>query len=377
MKTDNTGSDNRTLASVNLPVYAKASLILVSIYMAGNLLYLAQDLIIPLIYAIILSILLNPAINYLIARKFNRMAAILTMMLLLTGILCTLVILLFYQAENLHNSMPALTLKFNELMEKSITAISKYLYIDETRIDKWLIKFRMDLSSNSSATIGQTITEIGGLLSTIFLTPVYIFMLLLYKNHLLEFIYALFKNVDKVSEVLFNTKTIIQGYLLGLCMEIGILSVLNSAGLLLLGIDYAILLGILGALLNIIPYLGGLLGVATYMIIALATKTPEYALYVLVLYVIIQFVDNNIIVPKIVGSKVKLNAFFSLLTVIIGAALWGIPGMFLSIPITAVLKLILDKIESLNHWGKLLGDTITPTGDLKFLLRKLNINKFK
>jgi predicted PurR-regulated permease PerM len=137
---------------------------------------------------------------------------------------------------------------------------------------------------------------------------------------------------------------------------------------LVLGMQYAILLGILGALLNIIPYLGGIIAMALFAAIALVTKSPVYVLYVITLYSLIQFIDNNYIVPKIVGSKVKLNALISIVVVIAGAALWGIPGMFLSIPLTAVVKLILDRIEPWKPWGFLLGDTMPPLVklDLKF-----------
>jgi predicted PurR-regulated permease PerM len=139
--------------------------------------------------------------------------------------------------------------------------------------------------------------------------------------------------------------------------EFIIVAILNTCGLLILGIDYALLLGLLGALLNIIPYLGGMLAMLMFTLVALVTKEPIYMIYVVMLYATIQLIDNNYIVPRIVGSKVKLNALTSLLTVILGAALWGIPGMFLSIPITAIVKLLLDHSPGLQPWGFLLGDT--------------------
>ena len=142
-------------------------------------------------------------------------------------------------------------------------------------------------------------------------------------------------------------------------IEAAIVATLNSVGLLILGIDYAILLGIIGAFLNVIPYIGGLVAVALPMLIALATKTsPFYPLYVLAIYYFIQLIDNNYIVPKIVASKVKINALISILVVLAFGALWGIPGMFLSIPLVGILKVIFDRIESLKPWGFLLGDTM-------------------
>ena len=149
------------------------------------------------------------------------------------------------------------------------------------------------------------------------------------------------------------------------------MAVLNTTALLILGIPYAILLGIISALLNVIPYIGGIVGVALPMIVALATKsTGWYAIYVLAIFYFIQLVDNNYIVPKIVASKVKLNALFSIIVVFVGNALWGIPGMFLSIPLLAIVKLICDNIEPLKPWGFLLGDTMPPLIKIKPIFKK-------
>ena len=142
----------------------------------------------------------------------------------------------------------------------------------------------------------------------------------------------------------------------------------------ILGIEYAILLGIIGALLNVIPYIGGLVAVALPMMVALATKpTAWYTVYVLISYYIIQLIDNHYIIPKIVASKVKINALFAIIVVLAGNALWGIPGMFLSIPVLAIVKLIFDHIEPLKPWGFLLGDTMPPLLKLKIkpILKKI------
>jgi predicted PurR-regulated permease PerM len=170
-----------------------------------------------------------------------------------------------------------------------------------------------------------------------------------------------------------QTKVVIQRYLIGLVFEFVIVATLNTLALLILGVEYAILLGIIGALLNIIPYIGGVISVAIYMLIAMVTKSPEYMIYVFIAYTLIQFVDNNYIIPKIVASKVKINALFSVIVVIAGNALWGIPGMFLAIPMLAIVKLILDNIESSKPWGFLLGDTMPPIIKIPPILKKLNL----
>jgi predicted PurR-regulated permease PerM len=210
--------------------------------------------------------------------------------------------------------------------------------------------------------------SVGSALVVLFLIPVYIFLILFYEPLLLDFIRKLFgeDNKSQVSEIVTKTKSVIQRYLIGLLIEALIVAIMEIAALLVLGIDYAILLGIIGALLNVIPYLGGLVAVALPMMIALATKDSAwYAVYVLVTYYIIQLIDNNYIVPKIVASKVKINALFSIIVVIAGNALWGIPGMFLSIPLLAIVKLIFDHVEPLKPWGFLLGDTMPQILEIK------------
>jgi predicted PurR-regulated permease PerM len=87
---------------------------------------------------------------------------------------------------------------------------------------------------------------------------------------------------------------------------------------------------------------------------------------VLLLYLFIQFIDNNYIVPAVVASRVKINALVSVIVVLIGGALWGVSGMFLSIPLTAILKVVFDHIESLKPWGFLLGN-MTPASSSSLL----------
>jgi predicted PurR-regulated permease PerM len=242
---------------------------------------------------------------------------------------------------------------------------SDLLKIKPTKIDAWILEGKEELMNKSSAFIGQSLSSVSHGLVALLLIPVYIFMMLFYQSLLLEFIQKLFgeTHTNEVSKIVKQTKTVIQQYLIGLIIEFAIVATLNTTVLLILGIDYAVLLGIIGALLNLIPYIGGIVGVAIPMVVALVTQNSIwYSVYVLVGYYIIQLIDNNLIVPMVVASKVKINALFSVIVVIVGNALWGIPGMFLSIPLLAIVKLICDNIETLKPWGLLLGDTMpTPT----------------
>jgi predicted PurR-regulated permease PerM len=271
-------------------------------------------------------------------------------------------------------SWPALVTKFTLLFNQTVTWLSGYLDINPRKVHDWFTSAKNDIMSTSSVVIGHTIMNIGVGIMVALLIPVYIFLILFYKPLLIDFIHQLFgeNNKSQVSEVITQTKTLIQRYLVGLIIEAVIVAVLEIAALVFLGIDYAILLGVLGALLNVIPYLGGLVAVALPMMVALATKESGwYAIYILVIYYVIQLIDNNYIVPKIVASKVRINALFSIIVVLAGNALWGIPGMFLSIPLLAIVKLIFDHIDSLKPWGFLLGDTMPNILKISPVLKKI------
>jgi predicted PurR-regulated permease PerM len=157
-------------------------------------------------------------------------------------------------------------------------------------------------------------------------------------------------------------------------LEMVIIATLNSIGLICLGIDYAIILGIIGALVNVIPLIGGYLSIIPPLIIAFITKDSAiYAMLVIIVYAVIQSIDDHFIIPYIVASRVKINALISLIVVFIGGALWGIPGMFISIPVTAIIKVIFDNIEGLKPWGFLLGNTVPskPKGISLFKKKKI------
>jgi len=353
---------------LKFPFYVKAALLLVGLYVFISMLSIAQDIILPVIYATIIAILMSPLVNFLVNKKINRAIAISAVLILVLLVVSALIALVYSQANLLSEAWPKLAAKFRELLNQAIGWASGYFNISAQKINAELSNAKSDFMSKRSAAIGTTLTTMGGILAAAILTPVYIFMILFYQNHLSEFIHKLFGagNDIKVSEVLSETKTIVKGYLVGLFVEFAIVATLNSIALLTLGIDYAILLGIIGALLNAIPFIGGIIGIALFMGVALLTKSPIYVLYIIIFNTVIQFIDNHYIVPKIIGSKVKLNALIAVIAVISGDALWGIPGMFLSIPLTAIIKLILDRIEPGRAWGFLLGDPLPIPGKIKF-----------
>ncbi|MHB8053807.1 MAG: AI-2E family transporter [Candidatus Aminicenantales bacterium] len=358
---------------MKLPLYVKAALIFIGLFALFTVLDITQSIVVPLVFAVIIAIALHPIVNFLMRLKINRVIAIILTLVLTLLVIVAFSALMISQGIRFSESWPTLSEKFNGFLNQTITAASRYFDINPQKIHAWITKAAGEIINTSTAAIGKTIVIISSALVVLFLIPVYVFLLLFYKPIILEFIYRLFgqNKQNHVGEIVTRTKAVVQSYIIGLVIEAVLVSILDTAVLLILGIDYALLIGIIGGILNIIPYIGGVVAVALPMMVALVTKpSPWYAFYVLAAYYFIQLVDNNFIVPKIVASKVKINALFAIIVVIAGNALWGIPGMFLSLPLLAIVKVVCDEIEPLKPWGFLLGDTMPP-----LLKIKLNLNK--
>jgi predicted PurR-regulated permease PerM len=353
---------SNNMAERQYPFYLKATVILFGIILLVYVLFNLQDIIIPLAFAMVLAILLNPLYNWLQRQKIPKTLSIIITLLMTLIVFGGIMYFLSTQIAKFSDTLPLLKQKLDTLT----TQLEEWTQASLGITVQKQIELVNDALNNSKALVGSTLSTALGTLSMVLLMPVYIFLLLFYKPLILNFLFEVFaeENSRQVSEILNETKSAIQSYMVGLLLEALIVAVLNSTALLILGVKYAILLGVIGAILNLIPYIGGVIAIALPVLIATVTKDGyNTQVGILIAYLIIQFIDNNILVPRIVSSKVQINALISIIAVLLGASLWGVPGMFLSIPFVGILKIICDRIPDLKPWGKLLGDTV-PTRHL-------------
>ncbi|MDB5146251.1 MAG: family transporter [Mucilaginibacter sp.] len=339
------------------PFYLKSTVILFGLILLIYVFAQLADVLIPLAFAAFIAILLNPVSNWMQERKVPKILAIGLTMLLGAIILAGLFYFLSTQIIQFGDSLPMLKKKFAELFITFKDWVATTFNYPIQKQDK-LIKDAMD---NSQALVGRTLGNVLSTFGLVFVVPVYVFLILFYKVLILNFIYEVFseENSKQVAEVLKETKSAIQSYIQGLLIEMLIVAAMNSLALVLLGVKYGILIGVIGAILNLLPYIGGIIAIALPVLMATVTKDGySTQLGVVIAYLVIQFIDNNILVPRIVSSKVQINALISIVVVLLGNMLWGLSGMFLSIPFVAVLKIIFDRIDGLKPWGKLLGDTV-------------------
>ena len=339
------------------PFYIKSTVIIFGIVLISYSLVNLKGIFVPIAFAVVISILLNSLVNKLRRRGVKRILAI--VIALFIGLVTVSGLLYFISTQLMHFSenLPALKIKFNEHFAEMQTWIAAHLKIPVAKQQK----ITNDALNGSQSFLGSALGGAFSTLGFIFLLPIYVFLLLYYKTLILNFFHEVFaeENTGQVSAVLTETKSAIRSYMVGLLLEALVVAVMNSVALLLLGVDYAILIGVIGAILNMLPYVGGIVAIALPVIIASVTKDGfSTQLGILGAYSVIQFIDNNFLVPFLVSSRVKINALVSIIVVLLGGALWGVAGMFLSIPLVAILKIIFDRLPEMKPWGKLLGDEV-------------------
>lgn len=354
-------ADNSRISSPNkkdeYPIYAKAAFILISLCLIFYILNILSDILIPLGYSFLVAILLNPLVNLMVSKRIPKVVAISLAVILAFLVIAGVTYFISSQMANFSSMLPDLKVRMKGLMDSTQQWIAQEV--------GYPIPKQNEMISNVKVgnVFSSTIVTAFGVISTFILIPVYTYLLLYYKPLLLNFIYECFddKNGYKVEQILSQLKGSVQSYVSGLMIEFVIVSLLDALALYLLGVPYALLIGFIGGLLNMIPYIGGIIAIAIPIVISLATQdgltTP---ILIFVVYQVIQFIDNYLVVPKVVSSKVSINALVSVIIVLLGNTLWGVSGMFLSIPFIGVMKIIFDRVDGLKPIGKLLG-TQMPT----------------
>jgi predicted PurR-regulated permease PerM len=341
------------------PFYYRLTMVLLMLALIAAFIFLGSDLVVPLALAMLIAILLMPVCNFLQRKGLPRVPAILLALLAAALFAGGILYFLSSQIASFLNDIDQIKKGINVHLNTVQRWIRQQFGLSFREQEDMLNNFLTSMKSSGQGAIGSTFSSLTNILTIITLLPIYTFLLLYYRGLIRQFLIDVFSNTPKneVAIILNESRTVVQSYMVGLIIELIIVATINSIGFLILGIKYAIFLAVFAAILNILPYIGMLIASIFCMAITLTTSTDiREPIWVLVVLLIVQFIDNNIIMPKVVGSKVKLNALMTIVGVIVGGLLCGISGMFLSIPAIAILKIIFDRIEDLKPWGRLLGD---------------------
>ncbi len=340
------------------PFYHRLSHSLLAIGLILLAVYLGQDILVPLALSGLLAVLLRPVESWLTRRLgMHKVVAISLALLLATVVITGLMVALSMQLARFSDDVPKLRENLNDVYNQVRTWVRKEYNLSFQEQAKYIKQAQAQTLDGLQG--ASALGIITGPLGTLLLLPIYVFLLLYYRTMLLHFVVCLFaeKHTTRVREVLGEIRSIIQSYVVGLLLETGCVAVLNSVGLLLLNVQYAILLGVVGAVLNLIPYIGGVFAIGLTILVTFINQ-PEVGTLVgvAIVFTVVQFIDNNLLIPLIIGSKVQVNALVSIVGVLLGGALAGVSGMFLSIPFIAIMKVIFDRVNGMEPWGILIGD---------------------
>jgi predicted PurR-regulated permease PerM len=347
------------------PFFIKLAAILFCLMSIFAILYLGQDVIFPILLSLLFAIILRPVVSFLIVKlRFPHFVAVIFAILLFVLLFLGVFYFISIQVSEMANDWARIKTNFYYHFEHFQQLIRDNFHLSKREQNEIIKNAKKNSLDSGSQIVGSTITSFTDIVLNLALIPIYTFLFLLYQNLFVTFLCKLYKpeHHKKLRGILVEIKIAVQSYVVGLLFEMVAVSVLTTIGLYFIGIQYFVLLGILTGILNMIPYIGILFAGALSILVSLSGSTDLSLIAgVIIVNVIVQLIDNNILVPLFINSKVQINAFVSIVGIIIGNIVGGITGMFLAIPIIAIIKVVFERIESLEPWGYVLGDDLPKT----------------
>jgi predicted PurR-regulated permease PerM len=358
-----------------VPSAQKFSFFLLSIILVFYVLITARLFLYPIALGVLFAYLLYPLANFLEKKRFPRILAILISIILLLMVITVTVFFVYRRLGVFVGDFPTFRIKAISRIDELEKTISSLFGITELQLTDFLRSRVSGMFEAGSDVFNRAFTATTGTLFRLGILPVFIFMFLYYRTKFAWFIMKLVPREKQLLtlNVLREVSKVASRYMGGIFTVVFVLCIINSFGLYLAGIRYAITLGVIAAIFNFIPYFGTIIGYSIPFIFALLTgDTAEPAVKVLLVFVVVQFTENNILTPNIVGNYVKINPFMIILGVIAGGMVWGLPGMFVVIPFLAVLRIISEHVPALHPYVYLLGTG----GTRRHALTGENIRRF-
>ncbi len=351
-----------------------------NLFIAGTCIaavYFLHPVIIPFVLAFLFAILLRPVVAFLNYKlKFPHVIAVFGTVLLTAFVIACIIYIISKEITSFANDLPNMKRHLNMHYHNMQYWVYERFNISYYKQNNYVQKITQQMQEGGGF-MGSTLDRFSTVILTVILVPIYTFFILLYRTLFIKFLTKMVHEHHHpiLKEIILEIKLVIRSYIVGLVLEMFIVATMVSCGLLIVGVKYAIFIGVIAGLLNLIPYLGILTAALLSVAVSVGNSTELSALIgVVIVFVTTHLIDSNIIIPKVVSSKVKINALAAILGIVSGGTLIGIAGMFLALPIIAITKVIFDRIPSLSAMGYLLGDTIPKTFEwYKLKLPDLNV----
>jgi len=338
-----------------------ASWLLIAVLGTIILIY-TKEFLLPIIISGLLSFLLYPVYKRLLKWKIPNALSVVITLLIVVVLLVSVIFLVSKEVTSMISDLTGLSGKINDKFNSFQQYVTGHMHIESDTFSNIIANAKEKLLGYTSEFVSGTIASTTNIMSALVLIVVYVFCFLLYNKAFRSFAFALLETErqHQASDLINEIQKLVQNYLLGLLTVILIIGVLNTIGLLIIGIDHALFFAFFVAMLTVIPYVGITIGALITAFYALLTKDTAFpALAVMLVLFTVQFLESNLITPRIVGKRVSVNPFVAIVALLIGGQIWGIPGMILSIPLTAILKVLLDVNPSTQALGYFVGSELT------------------
>lgn len=350
-------------AAMSIPIknpLIKANQLLLLFILGTVVLFYGRIFLIPLVFGALLAMLMEPVCRKLDEKGWPRSASVTVSVLILLVVLLSVLTVIAVQVTSFREDLPKIEKKANQFFTEIQSLVQEKSGVSQKQQEEILKEQLKKTGQSATKFLGQIIGGVAGTIGGIALTLVYTFLFLYNKEQFRNFFLKLYEEQEqsRVKDILKKITNVSQQYLTGRAKSMIILAALYGIGLTIIGIENALLLAAIAALLTIIPYVGPFLGGLFPVLMALATEDSlQSALWVTGLLVLIQAIDNYFVEPNVIGDEVNLNALATILTVIAGGLIWGVAGMILFIPMLSISKIIFDHVEELHPYGYILGNT--------------------
>lgn len=343
----------------------KVTALLLGCSLIFALTWYGRSIVLPVLFAILVGIALRPVENFF--NKIIHIPRVIAILLTVTIFMCVIsgiIIFTTYEFTKFMHDLPELKRNLQGHFITIRTWTAQYFQLDYSAQQNYIDRATNGAAPNPSVIAQRTLTSLYSIFNATLVFPVLLFLVLYYRPLFLNFLLRVFgeRHRSNSTTIITEIKMVMQRYIGGLFLEMLTVASLQTLAMWIVGIKYFVFIGLVTGVLNLIPYIGTLIAGGMGILIALAAGADlQQIVFMIIGFTSVQFIDNNILLPNLVGHRVRINAFFSIAGVITGGLICGIGGMFLAIPLMAVMKVVFDNIDNLKPWGELMGDTLPRT----------------
>jgi predicted PurR-regulated permease PerM len=343
---------------MNSALLDKSVKVLLLILLSFVLLYYGKPFLVPFLIAALLAMLVLPLCARL-ERKMKKGFAILISLLVLIVAIGIIAGVFAWQVSDISDRSSEIQKNISEKLTQLREFATTTLGISEQKQQQIIRQQQQSSTGRLSTMMTGFLSSLGGFVTNFIIVLVYIFLFLLYRTHLQRFVLKLVPRRDEsnAQSIMHDVRRVAQKYLTGLALMIACLWIMYGIGFSIVGVENAVFFAILCGLLEIVPFVGNLVGVSITLLMTLAQGGSSGMLIgILITYGVVQFTQTYLLEPMVVGREISINPVFTIAGIVGGELLWGIPGMILALPLLGIIKIICDHIEPLKPFGYLIGD---------------------